>query len=267
MIRLLFTLMLALFTYQSLVAQQFEYINRGHSHNDYTRKRPLLNALNNGYMSIEVDVFLKKGDLKVAHTKMGIRKRKTLVNMYLAPLLAQYREYQGKIYHGVADELVIMIDLKTNEQEVMIVLDEVLSSYKEMLTVYENGSKKQGAVRIILSGGDVKYTAEDYAPRYFSIDGGMDDIESGISSELLPRVSAHYGSLFSWNGKGAMPEEEKELLIDLVNRAHANGRKIRFWALPNHVNVWKQLLDAGVDWINVDDLEGFREFYLKWKTN
>ena len=32
-------------------------LHNGHSHNDYTRERPLLDALELGFTSIEVDVF------------------------------------------------------------------------------------------------------------------------------------------------------------------------------------------------------------------
>nr|MCS5624152.1 hypothetical protein [Candidatus Neomarinimicrobiota bacterium] len=38
------------------------FINNAHSHNDYLNKRPLFNALENNFKSIEVDVFLLKSN-------------------------------------------------------------------------------------------------------------------------------------------------------------------------------------------------------------
>jgi hypothetical protein len=58
-----------------------------------------------------------------------------------------------------------------------------------------------------------------------------------------------------------MPEDELEKLRSLVNLAHVNGRKVRFWATPDRVEIWRLLMDEGVDWVNVDDLKGFYEFY------
>ena len=38
-----------------------------HAHNDYEHDRPLLDALDHGFTSIEADVFLVEGQLLVAH--------------------------------------------------------------------------------------------------------------------------------------------------------------------------------------------------------
>ena len=58
-----------------------------------------------------------------------------------------------------------------------------------------------------------------------------------------------------------MPKAQKAKLDEMVRVAHEHGRQIRFYALPQDVNVWKTLLEAGVDWINVDKLEMFANFY------
>jgi hypothetical protein len=63
---------LALFFYGSITAQ-VKVIPFAHSHNDYTRKKPLYNALENGFSSVEVDVFYRDGKFLVAHTILGIR--------------------------------------------------------------------------------------------------------------------------------------------------------------------------------------------------
>jgi hypothetical protein len=38
-----------------------------HAHNDYEHKRPLFDALDNGFTSVEADVFLVDGKLLVGH--------------------------------------------------------------------------------------------------------------------------------------------------------------------------------------------------------
>ena len=63
-----------------------------------------------------------------------------------------------------------------------------------------------------------------------------------------------------------MKEHEKKLLAEYVSNAHAYGRKIRFWAASNKKKVWKELLDAEVDWINVDKLKKFKRFYSDYST-
>lgn len=62
-----------------------------------------------------------------------------------------------------------------------------------------------------------------------------------------------------------MPEQERRELRDVVKQAHAAGRRVRFWATPDQPGpardaVWRELLEAGVDLINTDDLAGLQEF-------
>jgi hypothetical protein len=45
-----------------------------------------------------------------------------------------------------------------------------------------------------------------------------------------------------------------------VKRAHAQGRKVRFWGAPDSPVSWTVLLGAGVDLINTDDLVGLERF-------
>ena len=57
-----------------------------------------------------------------------------------------------------------------------------------------------------------------------------------------------------------MPEQERQKLRGIVEKAHAKGRRVRFWATPDHPAVWRELVDAGVDLLNADDLAGLERF-------
>jgi hypothetical protein len=57
-----------------------------------------------------------------------------------------------------------------------------------------------------------------------------------------------------------MPSNERRKLDDFVQRAHARGRKLRFWAAPDRADAWRTLSAAGVDLINTDDLPGLAKF-------
>ena len=238
----------------------------GHSHNDYTRNRPLLDALDNGFMSIEVDVFYRKGDIKVAHTSLGIRKKKNLKNLYLEPLRKRVKENGGKVYPNQDREFIMMIDLKDNGPEIMEELNRQLSEYKELFTCYENGEKNEGPVRVVLSGGPVPDLVMQYEPRYMSMDQHIERFDRKAEADVCPRASGKYSWFFSWNGKGAIPDTERQVLNKLVTQAHQYSKKVRFWATPEEEAIWKVHLDAGVDWINVDDLARFRKFYLEYRA-
>lgn len=64
-----------------------------------------------------------------------------------------------------------------------------------------------------------------------------------------------------------MPSEERAKLRDIVDTANANGYEVRFWATPDAPGaardaVWRELIAAGVDAINTDDLAGLQAFLL-----
>ena len=58
----------------------------GHAHNDYWHERPLLDALERGFCSVEADVFLRDGDLLVGHAVGELRPGRTLAAVYLDPI-------------------------------------------------------------------------------------------------------------------------------------------------------------------------------------
>src|SRR5438552_3449936 len=53
-----------------------------HAHNDYLHRRPLLDALDCGFCSVEADVHLVDGQLLVAHKLNEVRPELTLQSLY-----------------------------------------------------------------------------------------------------------------------------------------------------------------------------------------
>jgi glycerophosphoryl diester phosphodiesterase len=80
---------------------------------------------------------------------------------------------------------------------------------------------------------------------------------------LIPLVSDNWTKHFTWNGVGPLPSEEKEKLQKIVSRAHEQGRKLRFWGMPDTIAVWQEMYQAGVDFLNTDDLAGVENFLRK----
>jgi len=264
-IRLLF-LFLVLFSGTIVSAQidSVRVIPVAHAHNDYLQKRPLFDALDNGFASIEVDVFYRKGSFRVAHTRLGIRKKKTLQFLYLDPLRQRVKEHNGSVYSGWDGELVLMLDLKGDwDDQVFEQLEAHLQQYSELFTVYDGDRVIKNPVRVLLSGSySLRWLAGD-GRRIVSADGRLWNMDSPLDTLHMPRTSTSYRAHFKWRGKGPMPEVEKVLLTQMVDSAKAQNRKLRFWGTPDHTEVWSALLDSGVYWINVDNLKKFTSFYLE----
>ena len=234
---------------------------RAHAHNDYEHARPLLDALDRGFSSVEVDVWLADGRLLVAHDREAIRSDRTLESLYLDPLRDRVRQHGGRVQPN-GPEFLLWIDVKSEAEATYAVLGSTLTAYADMVTTFSADGVLPKGVRVIVSGNRARDTMAREPVRFAAIDGRLLDLDSQASSALIPFVSDNWQLQFQWRGVGPFPPEERAKLIGLVSRAHEQRRKIRFWAIPDQREGWQECLDAGVDLINTDDLEGLRQFLL-----
>lgn len=235
-----------------------------HSHNDYKQIHPLTDALNAGFTSIEADIFLVHGNFTVAHFSPLLKKKKTLESLYLKPLLDSITKHHGTFYKNYNESIVLLIDIKSDANKTYTALIPLLEKYCSILSSCENGVVTKRAITIILTGHKPYTLVNEQNLRYAFIDENlMSDNNNKLDKSICPYTSTKYSNILSWNGKGEIPNPEKLKLITLTSAAHDQGKKVRLWASPQNKNVWKELLNCGVDLINTDDLEGLKLFFLK----
>src|SRR3954468_10320493 len=88
-------------------------LENAHAHNDYTHTRPLFDALDQGFCSVEADIFLVDGKLLVAHTLQATKPERTLQALYLDPLRERIKKNGGRVYPN-GPQFTLLIDLKTD---------------------------------------------------------------------------------------------------------------------------------------------------------
>lgn len=232
---------------------------RAHAHNDYLHDRPLEDALQNGFCSVEADIYLVEGQLLVAHTFLELDSKKTLRKLYLDPLRKRVKQNSGQVYPG-GPEFTLLIDIKNNGAKTFKALHKLLAEYPEVFSSVEAGKLSKKAVRAIVSGDRAVDVITKTSPRYAGIDGRLSDLTGSQPAHLMPLISDNWRNHFRWRGQGEIPQAEKDRLAAMVAKTHANGQRIRFWAIPDKPVVWKVMNDAGVDLINTDNLSGLRQF-------
>jgi hypothetical protein len=236
-------------------------LRQAHAHNDYEHKRPLLDALEQGFCSVEADVFLVGDKLLVGHTPLDLRPERTLEKLYLAPLKERIQANDGRVYPD-GPTVYLLIDVKTDAKATYAAVDKLLARYGDILSETREGEFQAGAVTVVISGNRDKETIARQKVRFAGIDGRPADLDSDAPAHQLPWISASWGSVFRWKGEGQMPQAERDKLKEFVVKAHKRGRLVRFWATPEKSEVWKELLAAEVDLINTDRLAELRRFLL-----
>jgi glycerophosphoryl diester phosphodiesterase len=242
-------------------------LERAHAHNDYEHERPLLDALSHGFTSVEADVYLVDGQLLVAHDPEDLDPARTLQSLYLDPLREIVRRSGGSVYRAWDGSLQLLVDIKNTGAETYAELDRVLRRYRSILTTWKGDKVRERAVTVVISGDRPRELMESQRVRFAGYDGRLSDLGTGIPATFMPLVSDNWTKHFTWMGVGPMPEAEREKLHAIVEQAHAAGYRVRFWATPDmdtaaREALWRELVAAGVDHINTDDLAGLQEFLL-----
>lgn len=231
---------------------------RGHAHNDYENDRPLLDALFHGFGSVEADIFLADlgdgPDLHVGHDRDDLEPGRTLRSLYLEPLVEQIGE---TVPHR---PLILLIDIKSGAGPTWRELERQLKPYASILTSYRNGEVEERAVTVVISGDRPRQLMLDQANRRTFYDGRPEEVADDLPPSFMPLVSADWGTMFDWQGGGPFPDNQRRQLRRYVRDLHASGYKVRFWAAPDSPAAWEELLAAGVDLINTDDLAGLARF-------
>lgn len=238
-------------------------LERAHAHNDYDHDRPLLDALDHGFTSVEADVWLVDGELYIGHD--GPDLNRTLRAEYLEPLAQRFRDNGGSVYPHWDGTLRLLIDVKSPGTPAWPVIEDQLDDYPELVTTYRQGNVQERAVTAVISGNRDLPAMQAAATRFSFYDGRLSDLGKGISPTLMPLVSNNWSAV-GYVG-GTFTDAHREILRGYVNQAHAEGYEIRFWATPDapgatRDTVWAEELAAGVDVYNTDDLAGLQAWLL-----
>ncbi|GAA8851642.1 phosphatidylinositol-specific phospholipase C/glycerophosphodiester phosphodiesterase family protein [Helicobacter pylori] len=238
---------------------------QAHAHNDYEHERPLLDALEHGFTSVEADVWLVDGELRVSHDAVGLADAPTLEEAYLDPLSEIASRGGRQIYPGDSGDVQLLIDIKSDGSSTWRAVEAELADHAQIFTRVKNGRVHDRAVEAVISGNRPRAEMEAATTRYSFYDGRSTDLDSGTAAALMPLVSENWTKLFTWQGIGEMPQAERERLHAYVASAHRDGYRVRFWATNDiageaRTNLWRELRAAGVDHINTDDLGGLQDF-------
>ncbi|MFC4466625.1 phosphatidylinositol-specific phospholipase C/glycerophosphodiester phosphodiesterase family protein [Streptomyces xiangluensis] len=239
---------------------------RAHAHNDYLHPRPLFDALDHRFGSLEADIFLVGDQLLVAHDAVDLDPARTLESLYLDPLARRVKANHGSVYRGYRKPIQLLIDLKTEGSSTYLELDRHLRRYKHLFTTYAHGRVFPGPVTAVISGDRAARTPmEAQTVRRAFYDGRLADLGSPAPASFIPLISDNWTLNFTWQGIGPFPEPERQKLRSIIAAAHSRRQKVRFWATPDLAGpardaLWGELLAADVDYINTDDLAGLEKF-------
>ena len=246
-----------------------------HALRDDIARDPVAGPVRAGCGSMEISVWLDDDD----RLQVGSEGRYTDGGNALGPLvlrqLALRAEAQGgRVHPGQTGSFLLLITLRESDPDRQAqayqVLDAALRAYPRLFTRLSEDGVALGPVTVVLTGETVPQRIVAAHPdRLVFCDGSFADIGAwGPPVALVPTVSEHWCWRFAWDGTGEIPAEQRMLLRQLVATAHADGRQVRVYGIPEqraHIReaFWRELLTAGVDVISTEQPRHLADFLAK----
>ena len=220
-----------------------------HSHNDYKNSIPFYRAYNDGFGSIEADVYAVNGRLLVAHEESEITPARSLKAMYINPLVTNLKKDKAR-------RLRLLIEIK---KDYTITLPLVLKELRP-LRKYFSYPSHPGKLTITMTGAVPPGPVMLQYPGWLNFDVGH---LKGYTTEQLKKielVSADFWEYSKWNGRSELKAPDVKRLKGIIDSAHAAGKKVRFYGTPDTPLCWKTMIKLNTDVINTDHLDELAEF-------
>lgn len=228
-----------------------------HSHNDYAQRVPFFQAYAQQVSSIEADVFLHDGQLLVGHDVEDLRADMTFEALYVEPIVTLFARNGGRAFRDSDQTLQLMVELKSETDPTLRAVAALLGRWPEVFDPEVNPA----AVRVAVTGRVPAPEAFDRYPRFLGFDGAWDADYTPEQLERIALISTNFRDFSQWNGKGTIIPDEKERLEQVIDRAHEQGKPVRFWNAPEGTTVYYTFYDMGIDYINTDKPEVCAAFF------
>jgi hypothetical protein len=164
---------------------------------------------------------------------------------------------------SISQTLFLFVDLKTTGAETwphVVRALEPLRSQNYLSRV--NGSVIiPGPVTVIGTGNTPLKLVSEAPVRDYFYDGPLLKLDSeGITRAISPVASCQFSAAVGELKGRSLDVSQRALVGKQIADAHAKGIMVRYWDLPSwpvstRNAVWRELVHAGVDLLNVDDLE------------
>jgi len=215
-----------------------------HAHNDYEKPFPFWAAYNQGFGSIEADIFLQGNNLIIAHDTIQLKMGKTLDSFYLQPLQNCIKKNNGYPYADHNRELQLLVDIKTEAVSTLAALVQKLKAYPLITGC--------AGVKIVITGNRPAATAFTGYPSFIFFDGELYLDYPAPALSRIVMLSDDFKRYSTWKGKGIIIARERAALEKGIAKARNLQKKLRFWNAPDVINSWYAFMRLGTDYINTD---------------
>jgi alkaline phosphatase len=223
-----------------------------HSHNDYEQKIPYWMAYDQGFGSIEADIFLRDSELIVAHDEKELEFNRSFRTLYLENIDSCLNKNGGNPYKNTTRNLQLLIDIKTDSIATLAKLIVLLEQFPVLI--------HNRHISIVITGNRPNPDSFSHYPDFIWFDGVLSRPYTPDQLSRIKMLSDDFKHYSQWLVDGQIPIEDIEKLKSRIAKAHQDGIRVRLWNAPDFNNAWAQLIKLRVDYINTDHIAALAQY-------
>lgn len=249
------------------VQQAYSQVNRKPliSSLNFNDKSGLWESTGNGIYNFQADVMYIYGKLYVTPLMPDSAGHKlpTLTESYLYPLYNLFKKNNGEIIPGYAGDVFLILNLMTQPVQIYKQLAAEMRPFQEMLSYKIEGTEHQGKLRILIKDKSQLDKINGVRPSFLGLVGSTADIDKNVDSATMPLIEVDFSEITSWKGIGNIPFEDFMKIKDLVNKVHAQKKKISLINCPANKTLADLIKTSKVDFINSVEAGRMAGFFVE----
>lgn len=195
------------------------------------------------------------------HNPFGLKGKPTLEELYFKPLDSILLKNNGRIYSEQKNRINLIIDIKSKNKKAISILRSLCKKYNSFYKKIHYGDKSFYPIRILITGKVPIDELDISDSKYFNVEAIY---KKNYPNDLIPLIysySANFKKLKRQNGDEIYTKIQ-EIQKDMV----LSQKSFRLWKVENKEQIWSELIDIGVNFISVDDLERFYTYHNHYRA-
>jgi hypothetical protein len=232
------------------------------SHN-FIGQTELWESIGNGILNYQADVMYIYGKLYVTPLMPDSAKHKlpTLTEAYLYPLYNQFKKNNGEIIPGYSGDVFLILNFTTQPTQIYKQLAVEMRPFSDMLTYNVDGTQHQGKLRIVIKDKAQLEKINNIKPSFLGLVGNLSDIDQNIDPIKMPLIEVDFNELTAWKGTGNIPFEDFTKIKSLVDKVHAQQKKISIANCPSYKTVADLIQTSKADFMTTSEATRMAGFF------
>jgi len=232
------------------------------SHN-FSGQTELWESIGIGILNYQADVMYIYGKLYVTPLMPDSAKHKlpTLTEAYLYPLYNQFKKNNGEIIPGYSGDVFLILNFIAQPTQIYKQLAIEMRPFSDMLTYKVDGTEHQGKLRILIKDKTQLEKINNIKPSFLGLVGNLSDIDQNIDTNKMPLIEVDFNELTAWKGTGNIPFEDFTKIKALVDKVHAQKKKISIANCPSYKTVADLIQTSKADFMTTPEATRMAGFF------